>query len=232
MSDAPRPYGPGHARRTVFLFRHGETDWNREGRIQGHTDVPLNATGLAQAEALAERLRPHRLDAVLSSDLSRALTTARIVAEALGVPLMTDLGLREINVGAAEGLLWADAKARFGEELTDGWYSNNTAFPGGETGLATLTRGLAALRRFATAQPYRRIGVSTHGAVVRQLVRHALPPGSCAGPGAQRRAVHPRLRSGRGPPGGAGGQLTDRQLRFRRTSSHQFARRLRTADHP
>ena len=165
--------------RILFVFRHGETDWNREGRLQGHTDTPLNATGLAQAEALALRLRTHRLDAILSSDLARALTTARIVAETLGVPLATDLGLRETNVGAAEGMIWSDAKARFGEELTERWYSDNdVAFPGGETGLATLTRGLAALRRFAVAHPYRRIGVSTHGAMVRQLVKHSLPPAS------------------------------------------------------
>jgi probable phosphoglycerate mutase len=169
----------GRDQRILFLFRHGETDWNREGRLQGHTDTPLNATGLAQAEALAHRLRAHRLDAVLSSDLARALTTAQIVADALRVPLATDLGLRETNVGAGEGMIWADAKARFGEELTERWYSDNdAAFPGGETGLATLTRGLAALRRFAIAHPHRRIGVSTHGAMVRQLVKHALPPDS------------------------------------------------------
>ncbi|HUC70970.1 MAG TPA: histidine phosphatase family protein [Stellaceae bacterium] len=166
-------------RRTLFVFRHGQTDWNREGRLQGHIDTPLNATGLAQAEALADRLRVHRLDAVVSSDLARALTTGRIIAEVLGVPLVTDHGLRETSVGAAEGLLWEDAKTRFGAELTERWYSDNdAAFPGGETGLATLTRGLAALRRFAVSYPYQRIGVSTHGAMVRQLVKHALPPGS------------------------------------------------------
>lgn len=169
----------GGDRRILFMFRHGETDWNREGRLQGHTDTPLNATGLAQAEALSETLRPHRLDAVLSSDLLRASTTGRIVAEALGVPLFTDMGLRETNVGAAEGLLWADAKTRFGEGLTERWYSDGeVAFPGGETGTATRTRGLAALQRFAGAYPYRRIGVSTHGAMVRQLMKHALPPGA------------------------------------------------------
>ena len=166
-------------RRTLFVFRHGQTDWNLEGRLQGHIDTPLNATGLAQAEALAEQLRAHRLDAVVSSDLARALTTARIIAEALGVPVNIDHGLRETNVGAAEGLLWEDAKTRFGAGLTERWYSDgDAAFPGGETGLATLTRGLAALRRFATSHPYRRIGVSTHGAMVRQLVKHALPSGS------------------------------------------------------
>src|SRR5262249_4760161 len=101
--------------RILFLFRHGETDWNREGRLQGHTDTPLNATGVAQAERLSESLRPHRLDAVVSSDLSRALTTAQIVADALRVPLLVDPGLRETDVGAAEGLLWAEARVRFGE---------------------------------------------------------------------------------------------------------------------
>jgi broad specificity phosphatase PhoE len=147
--------------RILFLFRHGETDW------------------LGQARLLGEKLRPHRLETVVSSDLARALTTGKIVADALGISLWTDHGLRETNVGAAEGLLWAEAKSRFGEGLAERWYSDeDTAFPGGETGLATRTRGLAALRRFALAHPYRRIGVSTHGAMVRQLMKHALPPGS------------------------------------------------------
>lgn len=172
-----------HDARILFLFRHGETDWNREGRLQGHTDTPLNAAGLAQAQTLSETLRPHRLDAIVSSDLSRARTTAQIVVEALGIPLFTDPGLREANVGVAEGLLWSDAKTRFGEGLTERWYSDgDVAFPGGETGIATRIRGLAALRRFAAAQPHRRIGVSTHGAMVRQLMKHALPPGSPPAP--------------------------------------------------
>jgi probable phosphoglycerate mutase len=165
--------------RILFLFRHGETDWNREGRLQGHTDTPLNPTGLAQAQALAESLRPHRLDAVVSSDLARAQTTAQIVADALQVPLFIEAGLRETDVGLAEGLLWADAKTRFGEGLTERWYSDgDVAFPGGETGIATRLRGLGGLRRFTAARPFRRIGVSTHGAMVRQLMKHALPPGS------------------------------------------------------
>jgi probable phosphoglycerate mutase len=168
-------------RRILFLFRHGETDWNREGRLQGHTDVPLNGTGIGQAEALGKRLRAYRLDAVVSSDLVRAAATASIVAEALGIPLLTEPGLRETNVGAAEGLLWDEAKTRFGGGITERWYSDDdTAFPGGETGLATRARGLAALRRFTLANPYRRIGVSTHGAMVRQLMKHALPAGSPA----------------------------------------------------
>ena len=163
----------------LFLFRHGETDWNRAGRLQGHTDTPLNATGLAQAATLTERLRRHRLDAVMSSDLARAWTTAQIVAEGLGVPLIREPGLREANIGEAEGLYWPEVKTRFGEALTERWFTDDdAAFPGGETGLETRTRGLDALRRFVALQPYRRIGVSTHGAMVRQLMKHALPPGS------------------------------------------------------
>jgi 2,3-bisphosphoglycerate-dependent phosphoglycerate mutase len=163
----------------LFLFRHGETDWNRQGRLQGHTDTELNATGLAQAAALAERLRPHRLDAVVSSDLDRAWTTGRIVADELGVPLIREPGLREAQIGEAEGLFWPEVKSRFGEALTERWFTDDdAAFPGGETGLATRMRGLAALRRFTAERPYRRIGVSTHSAMVRQLMKHALPPGS------------------------------------------------------
>jgi len=165
--------------RLLFVFRHGETDWNRERRLQGQFDVPLNATGLAQAAALAERLKLHRLDAVVSSDMRRAWTTGSIVAAALGIPILAEPGLREISVGEAQGLLWEEARARFGADLSERWYSeDDVCFPGGETGAETRARGLAALRQFTAAQAYRRIGVSTHGAMIRQLMKHALPPGS------------------------------------------------------
>ena len=84
-------------RLTLFLFRHGETDWNREGRLQGHTDTPLNTTA-CPSEALAERLRPHRLDALVSSDLARARRLRRSLPK-LHLPLFTEAGLRETDVG-------------------------------------------------------------------------------------------------------------------------------------
>src|SRR5258705_736166 len=93
------------------------------------------------------------------------------------MPLIRDPGLREAQIGEAEGLCWPEVKSRFGETLTERWFTDDdAAFPGGETGLETRSRGLAALRRFAGEQSYRRIGVSTHGAMVRQLMKHALPP--------------------------------------------------------
>ena len=145
----------------LFLFRHGETDWNREGRLQGHTDTPLNATGLAQAEALTERLRPHGLDAVVSSDLARAWTTGQIVAEGLGIPLIREPGLREAQIGEAEGLFWPEVKTRFGETLTERWFTDDdAAFPGGETGLATRTRGLAGKGNVVESAQLRELLVS------------------------------------------------------------------------
>ena len=187
----------GDGPRVLFLFRHGETDWNREGRLQGHTDTPLNATGFVQAEELGEALRQHRLDAIVSSDLQRALTTARIAAEALSVPLFTEPLLRETNVGEAEGLLWAEAKARFGEELSERWYADDdVAFPGGESGLMTRTRGLSGLRRFvagAALSADRSLDPWRHGPAIGQT-RPAT--GQPAGQGAQHRDLHPRLRPG------------------------------------
>src|SRR5260370_25534521 len=85
---------PPMGRRLLYLARHGETDWNAAGRWQGHTDIPLNAKGRAQAEAVASALQGAGLSGIVSSDLSRAYETAKIVGERLGLPapyLHTDL---------------------------------------------------------------------------------------------------------------------------------------------
>lgn len=92
----------------LVLIRHGETDWNREGRYQGHTDVPLNATGRVQAAALAESQRGTPIDAIYTSDLQRARQTAETLAEVTGAPLFPDRRLREIAQGDWEGRLFAD----------------------------------------------------------------------------------------------------------------------------
>ena len=90
-------------RPVVWLVRHGETSWNLEGRMQGHTDVALTDRGRAQAMALAERLRSGPPARIVSSDLARALATARIVGAACGVEPVADAGLREQDLGAWEG---------------------------------------------------------------------------------------------------------------------------------
>ena len=185
----------------LFLFRHGETDWNRQGRLQGHTDTPLNATGLAQAEALTERLRPHRLDAVVSSDLARAWTTARIVAEGLGVPLISEPGLREANIGEAEGLYWPEVKSRFGETLTERWFTDDdAASPGGETGFKARSRGLAPVCCRAAIRACRRVDPWCHGAATDEARVAARQPTL---QNAQYRALYIAISGGRRPSRGS-----------------------------
>ncbi len=94
-----------------FLFlRHGQTDWNVEGRFQGQTDIPLNATGLAQATSAAKSLAGQRIDRIIASPLSRALTTARIVADQLALDVEIDPLLTERTFGPLEGQVVHDVK--------------------------------------------------------------------------------------------------------------------------
>lgn len=95
------------------LIRHGQTDWNLEGRYQGQSDVPLNETGLAQARQLANELRGESFSAIHSSDLLRARQTAQPIAEALHLPVQIDPRLREINQGEWEGQLVEDIRRRY-----------------------------------------------------------------------------------------------------------------------
>jgi broad specificity phosphatase PhoE len=147
---------------TILLARHGETEWNREGRWQGWADPPLNDLGRAQARELAEQLRETPFDAVYASDLRRAHETAAILAVPHGVAIVTDADLREIDVGAWSGLTRAEITERFpgGDR------------PGGETRDQHGVRVLAAVERIARAHPGGRVLVVAHGGCVRALQRH------------------------------------------------------------
>ncbi len=101
----------------ILAIRHGETAWNVDGRLQGHRDIPLGDTGRVQARRLAQALAGRGdIDAIVSSDLSRALETARIVAEAQGLPVTTDIGLRERCFGDFEGRTFAEVSAAWPAE--------------------------------------------------------------------------------------------------------------------
>jgi broad specificity phosphatase PhoE len=97
------------------LVRHGQTDWNLEGRYQGQSDVPLNQTGRAEAQSLAGRLKGKSFAAIYTSDLQRARETAEIMAEVLTLPVTLEPLLREINQGEWEGQFVEAIKARFAE---------------------------------------------------------------------------------------------------------------------
>jgi broad specificity phosphatase PhoE len=147
---------------TILLARHGETDWNREGRWQGWADPPLNETGREQARVLAEQLRQTPFDAVYSSDLQRAFETAEIVAAPHDVVVVADLGLREIDVGSWSGLTRAELEERF----------PNGDRPDGETREAHAARVLVAVERIAREHPGERILLVTHGGTMRALRSH------------------------------------------------------------
>jgi probable phosphoglycerate mutase len=155
----------------LFLARHGQTDWNAAGRWQGHTDVPINEYGRAQARALAERMRREGVAAVASSDLARARDTAEIVARMLGVAVArVDADLREQRFGLFEGLTRGECEARFPEELARCRVDARAAPPGGESRQALLARVGAAVRRVVDELASPAL-VVMHGGAMRSLLR-------------------------------------------------------------
>jgi 2,3-bisphosphoglycerate-dependent phosphoglycerate mutase len=176
---------------TILMARHGETDWNRDNRFQGHADPPLNELGREQAHELAERLAREELDAVYTSPLQRARETAKIVAGRLGLEAEPLDGLLEVDVGSWSGLTRTEVEQRFPAgyrrwlDLGHGWDDGESYQELGERVLATLA-GLAA------RHPVGRILVVTHGGPMRaaeaasQAVsytdarRVASPVGNCA----------------------------------------------------
>ncbi|MEZ5854468.1 MAG: histidine phosphatase family protein [Hyphomicrobiaceae bacterium] len=101
-------------RRPFYFLRHGQTNWNLEGRYQGVADTPLNETGLAQAQAAAAKLASAKIDRIVASPLIRALKTAGIVAEATGAAIHIDRGLRERDFGSFDGRVIGEVKAEHG----------------------------------------------------------------------------------------------------------------------
>jgi len=144
---------------TILLARHGETDWNREGRWQGWADPPLNDTGRAQAGELAEQLRATPFDAVYSSDLRRAFETAEIVAAPHGVPVIADRDLREVDIGSWSGLTRDEIRERFPDGVR----------PDGETREQHSKRVHDAVVRIARENLGRRILIVSHGGTFRSL---------------------------------------------------------------
>ncbi len=146
----------------LYLVRHGETEWNRQHRIQGSTDIPLNATGRRQAERAGRLLARREWDHVYSSPLSRAFETATIVSDAIGLAKPEALPeLAERYYGEAEGLTPQELDKRF---------PGATPVPGRESRDEVARRVMPALLRIATAEPERRVIITTHGGVIRTVL--------------------------------------------------------------
>ena len=159
----------------LILLRHGETDWNRELRFQGHIDVPLNDVGHEQARRLGLRLAGEPVQQIVSSDLMRAQQTAAPAAQQLGLPIATTIALREQHFGVAEGLRAEEIQQQHPRAWED-WLlfrEDHPAMPEGESPRAFHARVLAALGRIAMAHAGRLVLVVTHGGVLDMVWRTA-----------------------------------------------------------
>ncbi len=170
MGDVVTQYGDTSR---WYLVRHGETTWNRDGRIQGHTDTGLNDYGRRQMQTLAARLAGCGVAAVYASDLSRAAESARLIAEGSGVPVETYPDLREFSYGEWEGLTTEEAEARDPEDYARRMALDANAFaaPGGEDTRQLLGR----VRRFhehaqSRHQPSENVLVVAHAGSIRALL--------------------------------------------------------------
>ncbi len=154
----------------LWLVRHGQTDWNVEGRYQGQSDIPLNETGRAQARDLLAGLADQRFRAVYSSDLQRACQTAEILAAGLRLPLHLDPRLREISLGSWEGMLFADINRLYPAEIElRGLHQRDYRVPGGETPAEVAVRVGFAARDIAAAHPDGSVLVVSHGLTLAAL---------------------------------------------------------------
>lgn len=157
---------------TILLARHGETDWNREGRFQGHADPPLNATGHAQAAELAAELKDVELAAVHSSPLRRALETAQRVAAEHGLEPVAVDALREVDVGSWQGLTRPEIETRYPEQFAR-WLDYDQGWEDGESYEEMGRRAVAALLELAAAHAGERVLAVTHGGPIRAAIAFA-----------------------------------------------------------
>jgi len=158
---------------TLLLVRHGETDWNRLGRWQGHSDTPLNARGREQARELAPQL--DGVDVVYSSDLARARETAEILAEELGADVRLDARLRERGFGAWEGLTAAEIEQDFAEAHGRWQAGEGAGADDAEAFDAFGRRVEACLEEIVRRHPDETVLLIAHGGSIRVI--HALASG-------------------------------------------------------
>lgn len=160
----------------LYVFRHGETDWNARNIFQGHTDIALNSKGRAQANILIEKFQGLQPEVCLSSDLQRAVETAKIGLQNHSLTFSYSENLRETHLGDAEGMHRQAVIDKYGSELLVQFLSLDkkhlsASFPNGETKINHLIRLHSHIKKFVEENTqYRRIAISTHGGSLVRLV--------------------------------------------------------------
>jgi probable phosphoglycerate mutase len=164
-------------RRSLYLIRHGQTDWNVQRKMQGHTNIPLNELGRHQARSIQDFFLKNPVEKVFSSDLDRAFQTAEIATNSKSIIKLE--GLREVNLGSIEGSTEAEIVALHGAEAWQSWISldpkANYAFPGGETHQQCLQRILESLQNLFLTHEFKKAAVCTHGLLIRRLAHYLRP---------------------------------------------------------
>ena len=158
----------------IVAIRHGETTWNVDTRIQGHLDIPLNATGRQQAARMAQALRDEPITAVYASDLTRAWETAEYLGRAHGLEVTAEEGLRERGFGDFEGKTFAEIEALLPDQSMR-WRKREPEFApqGGESLVALHRRVVEAAERLAARHRGELIALVGHGGVMDVLYRVA-----------------------------------------------------------
>jgi broad specificity phosphatase PhoE len=151
----------------IYLVRHGETDWNLEGRYQGQKDIPLNTMGIKQAQIAAQSLDGNTYYALYSSDLIRAVQTAQEISKKLNLPIITNPALREINQGNWEGQFIKDVLNTMGDKVRAVYQNPYTdRKPGGESIGEVAERMYAYLDHLAENHSQETIIVVSHGLAI------------------------------------------------------------------
>jgi broad specificity phosphatase PhoE len=163
-------------KRAFYFMRHGQTDWNLEGRYQGHSDIPLNATGVAQAHAAAECLAHFAINRIVASPLIRAVATAAIIAEKLQKPIHIDRGLVERNFGSFNGLVIREVKAQHG--LRPDQSSREILPPDADPFDEIFDRVPRVLAKWMTSHPNEVLLFVGHSGVFDEFHQHMLGPRS------------------------------------------------------
>ncbi len=159
----------------LYLVRHGETEWNKSLKYQGHRDIPLSEEGRAQAGKIALRLSTEKFNAVYASDLSRAMQTAQIISAFHGLEVKALPELRETNFGLWEGLTYSEIDQQF-HDVMKGWRSNprDTKIPEGESLGEVADRCWAGLNKIIDENPGGNVLVVAHGGIIRIAVATVL----------------------------------------------------------
>src|SRR5512136_1999376 len=164
----------------IVLVRHGQTEWNRVERFRGRADVPLNETGLAQAEATGRRVAAEwQPAAVYTSPLSRAVKTAEAIAKHFVLPVKVHPGLADIDYGAWQGLTPDEARARW-PDIVEAWYTapHTAHIPGGETLDGLRARAMATVGDLAAQHPEQTIVLVGHTVINRIILLGVLGLGN------------------------------------------------------